>query len=217
MKQLAVKRNIRLLLNRIRREFAENMFETIKKNGKVIEKIIVNQIGMTMFGCVLFIASSAVGQNYAGMEKAIKLGTSIFSALFYLVLLYVHAHDEGLKDQVRIESGRMKKQPLKMLWLSLVANSLNIIVGIIMAISYFFTKADLSVFFSKVIEITELVFRVTEGMYLGIFSVLAQSGNTFALFVPILCVVPSLVVLTFGYIIGTKGGLKCIFREHAGK
>lgn len=190
------------------------MFETIKKNGEIIRRIIVNQIGMTMFGNVLYMASVAAGISNAGTGQTMKVLTSVFSVLFYLVLLYVLAHDEGLKDEIRIESGRIKYDPFKFLWLSLAANLLNIIVGIFFSVVgvVLLSGASSPQWFSQIALIFYWTFRITEGMYIGIWVDLLSN---FA-FVPILCVLPSIIVCTVGYIIGTKGGIKRIIAK-AGK
>ncbi len=187
------------------------MFETIKKNGDVIRRIIVNQIGMTMFGNVLYMASIAAGLSNAGTGQMMKVLTSVFSVLFYLVLLYVLARDEGLKDEIRIEGGRIKYDPFKFLWLSLAANLLNIIVGIFFTVvgAVLLSGASSPQWFSNMAYIFMWIFRIAEGMYTGIWMNLLSNNA----FVPLLCVVPSLVVCTVGYIIGTKGGIRRIIEN----
>lgn len=184
------------------------MFETIRKNGKLIEKLIVNQIGMTMFGNVLYIAASAAGQKGEGIGTMLKIGTSIFAIGFYLVLLYFVGRDEGMKDAVKIDTGKMKNEPQKFIILSLTANILNIVVGIFFAVVGFIilSGAQTTQALSNAAYIGLWYFRIAEGMYTGVWIDLLSRNS----FVPLLILIPSIIAPFLGYVIGTKGGLKYI-------
>ncbi len=192
------------------------MIKTIKDNYYMVIKILLNQIGMDFFGLVLYIASTAAGQG-EGKDSTgyiMKIVTSVFSVIFYLVLLYTMTRDEGLKDEIRIEAGRMHPQPLKFFWLSLCANSINILLGVIITIVNILTAAlgdAIPYIFGEIGAVCITIVTLTEGMYTGLLStVLTTSG--------IACIaitIPSILVCTFGYIVGTKGGIAKMIAKKA--
>lgn len=183
------------------------MIKTIKDNYYMVIKILLNQIGMDFFGLVLYIASTAAGQGESTNTGYImKIVTSIFSVIFYLVLLYTMTRDEGLKDEIRIEAGRMHPQPLKFFWLSLCANSINILLGVIITIVNILTAMlgdAIPYVFGEVGAVCITLVTLTEGMYTGLLSTVLSTNGL----VCIAITIPSILVCTYGYIIGTKGGL----------
>ncbi len=188
------------------------MFKTIKDNYYMVVKILLNQIGMDFFGIVLFIAASAAGQGEGneGTGSLVKIITSVFSVVFYLVLLYTMTKDEGLKDEIRIESGRMKPQPLKFLWLSLAANSINILWGVIITVVGFF-GSNAPMFLQNLNAFAGTAVFLTEGMYLGLLSeVFSMNG-----FACIAITIPAIVTCTLGYYIGSRGGFSKMMAKKA--
>ena len=191
------------------------MIKTIKDNYYMVVKILLNQIGMDFFGLVLFIASTTAGQgNNSNTGTIMKIVTSAFSVIFYLVLLYTMARDEGLKDEIRIEAGRMRPQPLKFLWLSLCANSINILLGVIISIANIFVAVMGDAMPSIIGEIGGVclvIVHLTEGMYWGLMdTVLTTNG-----IVCIAIAIPGIIACTLGYIVGSKGGLSKIIAKKA--
>ena len=105
------------------------MLHFIKDNRSVIVKMIVNQIGMIFFGLML---SMATNQN-----NRLFLAASIFSVLFYMFLEYTVGWDLGAHDKIKLDGGRIEYQPYKGLLVSLCANILNILSGLLTVIGYF--------------------------------------------------------------------------------
>ena len=79
------------------------MREFIRKNSDLIVKMIVHQIGLTVFGFLL--------NSCAGVSGNASLGIifGIFSAAFYCFLLYILMWEYGTKDKIRIDAGRMQR------------------------------------------------------------------------------------------------------------
>lgn len=192
------------------------MIKTIKNNYYMVIKILLNQIGMDFFGIVLYIASTAAGQG-EGKDSTgyiMKIVTSVFSVIFYLVLLYTMTRDEGLKDEIRIESGRMHPQPLKFFWLSLCANSINILLGVIVGAANIFTAVmgdGVPMFIGEMGAVAITIISLTEGMYLGLLSTVFGTNGISCIAIAL----PSILVCTFGYIIGTKGGIAKMIAKKA--
>ena len=76
-----------------------------KKYSYEITKLFIYQIGMTVFGLILALASIMSKQ---GAKNSFTLILGIFSTCFYLYLVYVVVWDMGAKDKIRIDAGRQK-------------------------------------------------------------------------------------------------------------
>ena len=134
-----------------------------KNNLHLISRLFVNQLGMTMFGIVLMMASSK--------NNLVSLCFSIFATLFYLYLIYSVMWEEGAKDLLRIEQGRKTKDSAYPWKISFFANVPNFFIAFLMLIGclfgYFFASFDAA---KSLYVIMRLVVGLFEGMYAGIFS-----------------------------------------------
>lgn len=176
----------------------------LKENSYYIFKMIVNQIGMTMFGLML---SMATNKN-----DTVFLLASIFSAIFYLVLLYTMTWDIGYGEKTRIENKRLKFDRMKGLWMSLAANTVNLLLGAMAVIGYYCAgaytvlesgaKAPVSPDWAvNLYGIGKTVATLLQGMYSGIISLYFKSSP----WIFIVIVIPSLAVCYAAYIMGVKG------------
>ncbi len=104
--------------------------EIIKKYSYDIMKMLLNQAGIAMLALVMTMATFNNDKLY--------FITSILCMIFYIYLLYTMMYDMGQKDKPSIDGGRAVFQPLKGLWISLGANAVNIICGIMIAVFSFF-------------------------------------------------------------------------------
>ena len=187
-------------LNHYNRGRNHVMLNFLKENSYTIFKMIVNQIGMTIFGLVLFMATS---QN-----DTLLLISSIFSVAFYLVLLYTMTWDIGNSEKIRIDGKRLRYVPLKGLYMSLAANFFNFIFAVLAVIGRIGatslneiggpTSPEWAV---DVYGIGTILAKFLEAMYDGIISLFFLNAPWF-LFVIIL---PALITCTIAYIMGVKG------------
>jgi len=195
------------VLKRLKKLRKVIMINTIKQNKEMIMKIAINQFGMAVFGLVLYMASSTAGQSNSSTGNIMKIVTSLFAIGFYMVLLYTLSKEEGLKDQIRIESGRKKRDNFRFLKVSLLANAWNILLGVILIVS---TIAQIGVAENTVTlagnigSVAIILITFTEGMYIGILQAVFNMNCVASL----LIVVPAIVVCTVGYIAGTYGGFR---------
>lgn len=184
------------------------MLNYFKENGYTIFKMMVNQIGMTMFGLML---SMATYKN-----QQLLLLTSIFSIGFYMVLLYTMSWDCGLREKIRVDGNRMKYQPLKGLGMSLCANIVNIILAICVIASYysitdFATGQPQSAY--TVYYITKMIALFIQGMYNGIISLYSPYNPLVFLAI----IVPAIVSCTLGYYFGVNDRRLLGFISNSGK
>lgn len=164
-------------------------------NSYTILKMFINQIGMTFFGLVL---SFATAEN-----STLLLASSIFSILFYCVLLYTMSWEDGAKDQVRIDAGRARAIPLKGLYMSFFANVVNLLCAAVSMIGYLcITDINVTNWASMMYAYGNTAARFLQGMYIGVLSWLAPNKpDPTLLFVIVL---PAFLVCTLGYFAGTK-------------
>ncbi|MBR6426529.1 MAG: hypothetical protein IKS28_01750 [Clostridia bacterium] len=175
------------------------MFSFLKDNSYTIFKMFVNQIGMTIFGLAVSFATS----NFDGLF----LGASVFGVLFYLVLLYTMTWEEGFRQSQAIEAGRKKYIPLSGLYMSLCANLINIVLGVLVVAGFYGASTYSAEGFPSAPDwsvncygIGKMVSKLLNGVYAGIVT----RFETFP-WVYLLIVVPSLAVCTVAYILGVKG------------
>lgn len=170
----------------------------------MIIKLIVHQFGLTVFGFLLYSAASVSG------NRALVIGFSIFSVAFYLFLIYVLAWENGAKDKIRIDAGRLQRDNLKGLKADLVAQIPNIIIAVVSLIAYLcINKGVLSeagqfltpVWAVNTHAVCQLIGFYINAMYLGIFDYLGLITLPFSLF---LLMIPTLLACAFGYYFGTK-------------
>ena len=173
-----------------------------------IIRIYINQIGITILA---FILSTAVDQpGKTTLSSILLLVVSIFTILFYFVLLYTMGWDWGANDIIRIESGKQQRTPLKGMLLGLCANVINFALAAACIITMIITMNG-----NKTSEpfhdVFNLLLRFTNAMYIGIvkwmflgfegdlyLSYLLQSIAYF--FFPFL----SIGVTQLGYFLGLK-------------
>ena len=178
------------------------MVRFIKENSRLITKMIVNQLGMTIFGLVLSAATS--------QHETLFVFTSVFSIGFYMVLLYTMCWETGAKDKIRLDAGRIAYTPLKTLWCSLVANSLNLLLAILSLIGYAFCTVVVGsdglsltgpIWAQNMFGVCNNLARLIQGMYVGVIQHFMPNNPI----VFLLIVLPALFTCWLGYFIAIKG------------
>lgn len=175
------------------------MFHFIKKQSYLIFRCIAIQLGMTMFGLVLSMATLN--------NNTLQLLVGIFSVLFYLYLLADAAFSVGHKEQVKVAAGRAKAEPYTGLFASLCANFLNIALAIAIWVGFFITAATgVEQSWSQACI---MVATFIQGMYSGIIGATsAHIGNSFGILNTMLytlIILPSPAVCAIAYYCGTRG------------
>jgi hypothetical protein len=170
----------------------------LKEHSYEAVKMVVTQIAISIFGLVLSLACNLAENNTLG------LFCSCFAVLFYLFLLYTSVWEIGSKHQIPVQYGHRKNQPLLGLYISLLANSINILMAIFFTIGTFFPSV---VFFHDLGVFGGNIAIATQAMYAEILTIQVGAAaaplNTLW-FMYFLIPIPALITCTVGYYFGLK-------------
>ena len=168
----------------------ETMLTFIKENYRTSLKLFINQMGMTVFGLIVLIAAKL-------LNNVVFHCAGVLAILMYMYLLYTAMWEKGSEDKIRIDAGRIKENKLYGLYVSLIANFLNILFGIIIVITSFF--AENVAFCGDIYGAIKIIDTYINGMYMS----LTYSVKT--PFIYLIIVLPALLVSTVSYISGING------------
>ncbi len=159
-------------------------------------RMMLNQIAISIFGFSLFLATS-LAQN-----EALKIATTVFSILFYLFLIYTTAWDIGYRDHTSVKLGKKPQRPLKGVLISLCANSINLLLALLIALG---SIPVLPEFFRQAGGLAQSITVLIEGMYSGLFPLqVAGIALKDLWFLYFLLPVPALLVSGISYYLGLK-------------
>ncbi len=168
------------------------MREFMQKHSYSAVRLFVNQIAISIFGLVLAIACGKVEND------TLKVCASVGAILFYLFLLYAAMWEAGSKDKLSCS----KTIPLTGLYIGLVANSLNILLAIIITVSSFASEGGT---LHAVGAISSVIALFIEGMYTGLLSVdlngIPLNDYWLSYFI---IVIPAIAVSAVAYWFGVK-------------
>ncbi len=166
-----------------------------KKQGYQVVRLGLYQFGMTLFGLVVAMAT----RDPENMRSPLFIGSGIFSALFYLYLIYSLVYELGQKDGIRIEAGKREYKPLTGLWLALAANGLNILLGILSFIGKVIFDHSGALWAGQLYGVANAIAKFIQGMYVALMTLLMDVS-----FANLLTPIPGLIVCTLAYILGVK-------------
>ncbi len=175
------------------------MVNFFRENGYYIFRMAATQIAMTVFGLILSAATNA--------QDTLFILASVLAVCMYLWLLYTMCWEVGIKDKVRLDGGRIAYRPFRMLWVSLAANALNILLAVLSVIGLLFVRdieTATPMWAASLYKIPHDFFVLIHSMYAGITESLLPN-KLYPLFNSLLnlaSIVPALVFTTFGYVMG---------------
>ncbi len=121
--------------------------------------MLLDQLVIAMFGFTLVLAAMRIDNN------ALRNVTSIFSVLFYLVLLYIKAWDMGFRDKVAVEQEKKTDNPFRGALISLCANAINYVLAIFVMLRALLPQVSL---LDSLGGVAQAICMFTHGMYAGI-------------------------------------------------
>lgn len=171
------------------------MREFWNDNQKTIVRLILNQFGATVMGLLVTAAAHS--------NDMLMLFASLFSTVFYLVLLYCVIWERGGQERIRIDGGRAAWKPLNGLYMGLIANIPNFVLAILIFIGKIFGSLEGPFGYEwagNMYAIANVVTRLWNGMYIGII----QTYSPYNPIIHFLDILPALAVCTLGYYLGLK-------------
>lgn len=204
-----------------------NTLKMIKAEFGTVVKLWLDHFAMMFFGTLILLPTanmkillSETHRDAQGNPNSwmMPLG-SAFAVLFLFVLLFITMCDAGLKDNVRIESGRIRKQWSKPVVLSLVANSVSLVLSAISCISkalipdlYYFASVDGATGgAASVYGVSSVANEILHIMYKGLFVFFDLNRIPFIFLFPVIL---STVVCAVAYHLGTKGRFASLFARN---
>lgn len=135
------------------------MKEFFKKYGYTAVKMLVYQVAFALFGWALATATIASGGG------ALTLVASIFSVLFYLVLIYIMVWEIGARDRIAADYNKIPRRPWLGAAIGVVGSIPNIILFVFILLGAIIPSLS---GFSGVCKVIALLF---EGVYVGLLSI----------------------------------------------
>ena len=169
------------------------MITFLKKRSYDVVCMFVTQLAISLFGLAL---AFAVPVNQA----ALRIGTSVFSVLFYLFLIYTRVWELGYKDCYAFKRGESGLSRLEGLYMGLAANAINFIVALLILIGWFSTNGVLDAIAGG----ATVVALLTEGMYIGILSTTVGGTALNAIgYIYFVITVPMIITSSLAYLAGS--------------
>lgn len=136
----------------------------IKEKSHMIGKLLVYQIAMSLLG--IFVVSPFPGN--------MQFFAAVFSALFYFSLVCYAVIEDGQKDHVSHQAGRISGNPLSGFVYALVSYIPTIVIVLIQAVLSLATNAATLTGVKAIFNVVIRFFLM--GMYLGFDTGLVQRG-----------------------------------------
>ena len=177
-----------------------------REHSKLISKLFINQVGMTIFGLVLTMAV----MRSTGNNPTLTVAVSVFSILCYLCLIYNVMWEEGARNIIRVNSGRMERIPCFSLKAALFASVPNLVLALLMLISFILAfpfGMDLA---RSVYGALHIILALFEAMYVGLLSAILEAFPALETQSLVACILylisslPMMLVSMLAYFLGEK-------------
>lgn len=179
-----------------------------KDNSESIIRLLVNQIGITIFSFFLYTALGAMQKEGETTPPIFKVLISVFCILFYFVLIYTVIWEIGAKDKIRIDAGRAEKHTLRGLLIGLYANIPNLVITGVALIAISLYALGCGPIFETIHSIPSVISIFFISMYHGIIQGLTGSIDNITIEKLMMSVyyfvfpAASLLIAHFAYIMG---------------
>ena len=180
------------------------MVKPATKPAHMVRKLIAFQVGVTIFGMF-------TGLVFGGGDMTSLLIVMAMIAIgMHMVMVATAMYEYGQSDRIRVESKRATRSPFRGTYIALIANSLNIALGVFAVISKLFINnigffenaaSEASYYpliWAEIHAISAGLAATIQAGYLGPY-VLYFSGNPlYFLLIPL----PSIIVAGVAYHLG---------------
>lgn len=118
------------------KDFFGNIVSFYRKNSSHITHQVVNQFGLIIFSLAIMLTVNVMP---ADLQDSMAVVASVFSIAFYMFLIFYAMRENGNKDSVRIESGRLSYDKLYGLKVGFAASVPNYFFALLMLIGLLFS------------------------------------------------------------------------------
>ncbi|MBQ8836999.1 MAG: hypothetical protein IJ002_05795 [Clostridia bacterium] len=165
-----------------------------KENSSMIMRMIITHIAMSVFGLAIFFATNLMN------PPTIMLAASIFSAVFFGIIVYTTMWEYGAKDKPAFDAGRQVGAGKHGFLTMLSAEALWIILAVAYVCIYQF---DVNI--ASIVYVVEFL---TTCCFTGIEVYLKNYVVANSVIVPALVYIAGSLIIcavgAFGYVLGTK-------------
>lgn len=155
--------------------------------------LFLNQVAIGLFGMTLALAAGMADND------DLRTVTSVFSIIFFLFLQYIVMWKIGAQDRLSYDLGKLKKNYSVPVFMWLLANSLNLLLALLISLSMWVDVPVLSSIggFASVIKL------IIEGMYTGLLAIRVGGVPLNSMwFMYFLTTLPALAVIFAAYVLG---------------
>ena len=146
-----------------------------KENSYDIVRLYVNQLGIMIFSMLLYTAVGSFSNE--SLSSALSVFVSVFSIIFYLVLIYYIVWEIGAKDKIRIDGGRAERFKNKGLYMGLIANIPNFALGFLTTLFLIIYMAIQNDGVYAAFLISNTITRFHASMYLGFITAIVPGAT----------------------------------------
>ena len=185
-----------------------------KENSYDIVKLYLTQIAISVFALIMYTSAGFIKAN-TSLSATFQIIISVFSILFYFVLLYTAAWDWGANDKIRADGGKCildSTRGLKMIAISNIPNYILVILPVIgfgLAMAGVDVLAKPSAIFSTILKFTASMFQ---GLITNVFDFLksdVEGAADTAFYFAEACgyavmILVTVLVTHFAYTLGSK-------------
>lgn len=169
------------------------MLNIFREHSRTITRMTANQFGAAFLGIALQLAIPT-------SNRSLLLITSIFSVVFLLFLNHSVMWEEGAKSRIRADAGREKYNPLTGLKIGIAASLPNIILGVIVAVTFFFNRLTEIEWIGTISAFMKAIAFLWQGMFIGIVVTIDASNHYLYLLTPL----PVILAAWLSYWIGLR-------------
>ena len=146
----------------------------LKENSYDVVRLIINQVGISIFALVLYTSMGFIGENNKELASTLQVIFSAFSVVFFYALIYSLVWEIGAKDAIQIENGKSSLFRSKGLVLAFLASVPNLVVSILTLatkVIYLFSGVEE---FNTAFFLFNLIMRFMLSMYIGVISAITS-------------------------------------------
>ena len=159
------------------------LLKFLKENMHRIMRVLVNQVGIMIFAIIMTFTAGVMRED---LRSSMMTVASLFSIGFYLFLVFYTMREEGSRDSVKIEGGRLAYRPGYGFKVGLCATAPNylfvflMLLGLVLGLAVDAEGALLDTAGRGVWTVGYTVITMIQSMYTGILKVILEGASAYA-------------------------------------